>query len=171
MTPPLIIGALVGAIFALSLGEWGQVFGVGVVLVGFLAVGRTKAKDATIATWRGEAEAHEARAQRLQEELEGAQERANTEHEQRRACERRISHLEGEIKTLERYTAQEALNTVADELAETRTAVVTAIEGSKELSMRNLEVLSKIDKHLGGVGTFDDPLPFSGHDRPVRPSE
>ena len=159
MIPPLIVSTTVGAVLAVTLGDWGQVLGIGVLLVGFLAVGRTKAKDATIATWRGEAEAHEARASRLQEELDGAQERANSEHEQRRECERRISHLEGEIKTLERYTAQEALGVVANELSETRTAVVTAIESAKELSMRNLEVLAKIDKHLGGAGTFDDHMP------------
>lgn len=158
------------ALGSLTISTIGSIVAVVVLLAGFLAGLNSKQKDSTIATWRGEAEALEARAARLAEELEGAQERADKEHEQRRACERQVSHLEGEIKTLERYTAEEALNTVSRSMQDMQLAIVTAIEGAKELSMRNLEVLAKIDHHLGGVGTFDDDLPLGGHDRPPEPS-
>lgn len=166
----VIPGGVLALLGAVTLGTVGTIVGIAVLLAGFLAGLSSKQKDSTITTWRGEAEALEARAARLAEELEGAQDRADTEHERRRECEKRIAHLEGEIKTLQRYTAEEALTSVSEALAAAQVAIVTAIEGAKELSMRNLEVLSKIDRHLGGVGTFDDDLPPGGHDRRPEPS-
>lgn len=147
MTPAAVLGAALTALF--TLGDFGQLIGLGIVVVTFIAVGRTRAKDATIKTWRENADAEAARADRLQTELEGAQERADREHERRRECERQVSHLEGEIKTLERYTAQEALTQVAAELSATRETIVSAIQSQGELVMRNTEILAKIDGHLG----------------------
>lgn len=144
------VGAIIAALLALfTLSDVGQALGLIVVVVTFVAVGRTRAKDATIKTWRDNADAEHARADRLQDELTGAQERADREHDAARACERQVAHLEGEIKTLERYTAQEALTAVAAELKATRETIVGAISSQGELVMRNTEILSKIDGHLG----------------------
>ena len=160
------LGVVLAGIGLLTVSDLGQLIGLLIVLVTFFAVGRTRAKDATIRTWRENAEAEVARAGRLATELKGAQERGDREHERRRECERQISHLEGEIKTLERYTAQEALTEVARSLAETRTAIVTAIQSSNELVMRNTAILAAIDSHLGNPSHERDDLPFGGHDRP-----
>lgn len=142
-------GILLAFLGTVTIGTVGTLIGVVVLLVGFLAGLNSKQKDSTITTWRGEAEAHEARASRLTEELLGAQERADSEHEARRRCENRISGLEGEIKTLERYTAQEALATVASELQATRETIVAAINAQGELTMGNMAILSKLETLLG----------------------
>lgn len=149
-----------GATFVLgllTLAEVGQIVGLMIVLVTFLYVGRQK-------TWRNEAEAQEKRAQRLVDELRGASDRAEREHELRRGCERTIAHLQGEMKTLERYTAQGALETVASELHTTRTTIVGAIEAQGELVLKNTEILSKLDEHLS-------PRPRSDHRKSQRDHE
>lgn len=154
----------------LSWGDSAQLVGLLMVVAGFVAVGRVKAKDSTIATWRGEAEAQEARADRLVIELEGTQERADREHEQRRDCEKKIATLEGELKVLERYTAQEALTSVGKELVETRRAIVAAINANGELVLKNIETIAKLDESVRSTTTPEQKMRSAREHLPPDPS-
>lgn len=155
------VGAAVAFILGLfTVGEVGQAIGLLIVAVTFLAVGRTRSKDATIKTWREEAEAQEARGDRLQEELVGAQKRANAEAVQVRECEKSIAHLQGEIKTMERYTAQSALEAVAERLTSLESAIVTAVQSQSELTLKNTElahdstvVMERVAQAVGDLET------------------
>jgi hypothetical protein len=144
----LVLSAPLAAL--ISLADSVQLFGLVMLLAAGLAIGRSRRKDGTIADLEAAIRAQDVLIEVRQKELEGAQARGDREHEQRRECERRISHLEGEITTLERYTAQGALESVAERLGSIESVIVGAIQNQGELILKNTEILAKLDEHLGG---------------------
>ena len=90
------------ALSALGLGTIAQIIGMAVILVGIVAVGSSRQKDAAIKDYESA--------------LEGCRARADSEHTARIEAERRVSELAGKIETLERYAAPEAFKEIATKL-------------------------------------------------------
>lgn len=154
----MIAGAtavVAGAIVAtLDVGAGVQIFGLVVMVVAAVSVGRAKAKDQTIATLQDSGNARLERIKDLEAELKGCQKRADDEHEMRRTAEKEVEGLRGELRQMERYTAKEALEQLAKQLGSIESAIVTAIQSNGEIVLRNTEILADVRRQLG-----DDPGP------------
>lgn len=129
----LILGASGVLAATFDLGASLQAVTIAIGLAAALAVGRSKRKDAVIA----DLEKSEAR---LEKSLEGASRRADEEHERRRELERECATWRGKYEEQSRYTAREALETVAAELSVLRGAFGEALSAHGELILKANEL-------------------------------
>lgn len=161
----LLLSTLTSAAFEFSTAVSWIVIAFG--LAGAIAVGRVKRKDALIADLEKTAEQRAREVADLERTLEGAQQRANEEHDKRRECERKVARSEGELEEVRRYTARGALGELKDiiehvaQQANERNAsmierqerieraVVSAIENQGELVLKNTELIARLLQHLG----------------------
>lgn len=158
LPPPLALALLAYLLGALSFSEAATTVGVVLILVALVPAAWSRRQKATIATLdeqnRSQGNLIRTRDREIEDltkQLAGAARRADEAGEEVRECEKRIAHLEGELKTMERYTAQGALETVAERIG----MLSSGIASLGELVTANMAVLSKLDGHLserGGEG-------------------
>lgn len=128
-----------------------QLLTVALIAAAAVPVLRSRQKDATIETLKDSAGARMERIKDLEAELSGTAQRADAEHEKRRECERRISHLEGKIEEQAKYTAKEAFETIVSELASLRTTIGESISSQGELILKNTELQAQAVQTLERV--------------------
>lgn len=133
---------------ALSLNDWVSLVGLVLLLAGFVIAvpSRRSMKD-----WKDRAEMQQSRAGDLERDLAGAVERANAAQLELREQEKLVAHLQGEAKVRERYTAQGALETVAERMATLETAIVTAIQGNSTLTLETAATLKELHDTLDNL--------------------
>jgi chromosome segregation ATPase len=133
----------------LTFGEWAQIVGLGVLLVGIVAIGRVRQKDGVISDLEKAVGAQDSLLEVKERELEGTCRRADRAESELRECEKRIAALQAEVNTLERYTAQGALEQVGKELASLQAAVVSAVQGQGDLVLETHSILREISDTIG----------------------
>lgn len=159
---PILLGALAVLDIATSL----QLVGALIMLIGALAIGRTRQKDATIKDLESALKGKEERLEETQAQLAGASARADTERERRHDCENEIAARDATITELRQYTAKAALGELkglAERLAlEAATrhtqllehmnrnehVIVTALSTQGDLILKNTALASAMAERL-----------------------
>lgn len=140
LTPPNhIFTGVLTALFTLS--QAGQVIGLFIVVAGFLAVGFSRNKDATIKTRETENDALNDLLAVRDKEILGLQQRADREHERRVEAEQRAAKCEGQIEELRPYG--DAFKHLVARVERTESVIGTAIEQQGELVMKNTELAAR----------------------------
>jgi hypothetical protein len=109
----------------------------------FLIRGRTK--DTTIRTLTEAYDAEVRLRETKEEELRGAQTRADREHEMRQQVERKLSASMAQYEELRKYAAPDVLHAVSLEIRALRTAAEGGFTANGELLLKSVEVLAGLE--------------------------
>lgn len=142
----------------LSLSDSVSLAGLVVLVVSAITIGRRRSKDRTISDLEAALRAKEVLLETQRAELLGVQDRANAAEAALKEAEHDRAHLQGEIKTLERYTAQSALEQVGRELAALQAAVVSAVNGQGDLVLESHAILKQLGDQLRVNGELIERL-------------